>query len=169
MNNGPELWNYILAQIPNGIIAGGCVRDYLMGVEAKDVDVFVSDCTYDKFEGWEAHPEAEEYEAGDHVAFVMQRTLEGVTVDLIGLALKDFSGEEIIKTFDFGITRSWYDGEIHDTYEASEDRTNGRITLMIPDRMLRAVRRFERFNERNGNAFTPINFDMNVKEEEELF
>lgn len=154
MENGPELWNTILAQIPGGIIAGGCVRDYLMGVPAKDIDVFVSVHQSTNFNGWEPHPDAEEYEAGDHVAYVVQREVEGWTVDLIGMDPKVLTGEFVISQFDFGLTRCWYDGEIHDTVEAAHDREKGRITVMINDRPDRLLKRFERFNARNGGTWS---------------
>lgn len=39
--NGPALWKEILSFFPEGsIIAGGCVRDYWLGKEPKDIDVF---------------------------------------------------------------------------------------------------------------------------------
>ena len=43
MANGPDLWRAILAKMPPGsIVAGGAVRDYLLGYEPKDIDVFMS-------------------------------------------------------------------------------------------------------------------------------
>lgn len=45
MNNGPDLWDAVLTHVravfPEAVIAGGCVRDYLNGKPAKDIDVFV--------------------------------------------------------------------------------------------------------------------------------
>lgn len=39
--NGPRLWTNILNQIPgNKVIAGGCIRDWMLGVPEKDIDVF---------------------------------------------------------------------------------------------------------------------------------
>ena len=56
MQNGPELWNAILDQMPPGaVIAGGAVRDFILGVQPKDIDVFMGDVepdpvpTQDKF------------------------------------------------------------------------------------------------------------------------
>src|SRR5688572_21236605 len=48
MKNGPELWDKILYAVrevyePNyACIAGGAVRDYLLGKPSKDIDVFVA-------------------------------------------------------------------------------------------------------------------------------
>lgn len=40
MQNGPALWLKILSRFPSGaIVAGGAVRDYLLGAEPKDIDV----------------------------------------------------------------------------------------------------------------------------------
>lgn len=37
--NGPELWQEIIEKLPGAVIAGGAVRDYLLGVEPKDIDL----------------------------------------------------------------------------------------------------------------------------------
>lgn len=47
MKNGPDLWDRILDAAvtvfgPDAVIAGGCVRDYRLGIEPKDIDVFVN-------------------------------------------------------------------------------------------------------------------------------
>lgn len=43
MQNGPKLWREILSShSPKAIIAGGAVRDYLLGLgEPKDIDIFL--------------------------------------------------------------------------------------------------------------------------------
>lgn len=46
MRNGPELWDRLLGVIrpvfgPGTVIAGGAVRDYRLGLNVKDIDVFV--------------------------------------------------------------------------------------------------------------------------------
>lgn len=42
--NGPELWSFLLGEIgmAGAVVAGGCIRDYLLGVEPKDIDIFVA-------------------------------------------------------------------------------------------------------------------------------
>ena len=155
--NNPDLWRTILAKVPGGIIAGGAVRDYLLGVEAKDIDVFVplSWNSPTGFAEWFSHPDAEEYEMTDHVGFVMQQKIEGVTVDLIGISLEPFTGVVLINTFDFGICRSWFDGDqIHDTFEAMHDREKGRVTVMLDSRPERLLQRFLRFNARHGGEWS---------------
>jgi len=40
--NGPDLWDAILLKLgPDAYIAGGAVRDYILGTEPKDIDVFL--------------------------------------------------------------------------------------------------------------------------------
>lgn len=40
--NNPDFWNQILQRMPLGsVVGGGCVRDYILGVPHKDIDVFV--------------------------------------------------------------------------------------------------------------------------------
>ena len=45
--NGPELWNQLLGVVgeritPTCVIAGGAPRDFILGIEPKDIDVFVN-------------------------------------------------------------------------------------------------------------------------------
>jgi len=159
LENGLGLWAAVLEKIPNGVIAGGAIRDFIMGVQPKDIDVFIPSKLFkaSNFEQWEPHPNAVEYEAGDHVDAVLQRKLFGWVVDLILVNLPETEesfGARVIKSFDFGITRSWFDGELHDTLEACHDREKGRVTLMLEDRLDRAWKRFDRFNAAHGNSWT---------------
>jgi hypothetical protein len=41
--NGPALWETLIEalDIPGAVIAGGCIRDYVLGHEPKDIDLFV--------------------------------------------------------------------------------------------------------------------------------
>lgn len=42
MENGPDLWDAILIRLPGGVIMGGCVRDFILEKEPKDIDVFIN-------------------------------------------------------------------------------------------------------------------------------
>lgn len=159
-SNGPLLWTAILASVPGAVVAGGAVRDYLMGVILKDIDIFVSTSSPVDFSFWDPHPKAVEYEAGDHVDAVVQRKFGNWTVDLICVSVADSAedprpfGQKVIETFDFGVTRSYFDGQLHDTIEAAHDRRKGQVTLMLDDRLARAWDRFDRFNTSHGGGWT---------------
>jgi hypothetical protein len=170
--NGPELWDAILARMPAGsVIAGGAVRDYLLGFAPKDIDVFTgfpvdgnpsdyldftpSDPRYGLFRIENEHERFEEYAAVSNILCVSSGTLLGVKVDAV--LIENFeSGEKLIEDFDFGITRCWYDGEIHDTTQAQHDRANRCITLLSDEREARSLVRFERLNKRWGGDWTLI-------------
>lgn len=163
--NGPELWAEILKCCPPGaFIAGGAVRDYLLGVEPKDIDVFASTDTLVPNAPWQTEvfrridiPEDRraEYEAMTEVDVVQRGRIAGWTVDLVyGWYEKEFSAPKVVETFDFGLARCWWDGELHDTPEAAADRNNRTVTLLIKDRPFRAQQRFDRFNARMGGDWT---------------
>lgn len=158
--NGPELWAAILSRMPSGaIVAGGAVRDFLLGVQPKDIDVFCPTEALGLFDftGFEPLGEdrREEYEALSFIDLVQRTRMHGVQVDLVGVYMQGWSPSALVETFDFGITRSWFDGEaIHDTAEAGYDRSSNVVTLLIPGRPERAAARFARFNEAHGGRFT---------------
>jgi hypothetical protein len=94
----------------------------------------------------------EEYEAMDTIDVVMRGKIADYTCDLIGMS--DFlDGFELIETFDFGISRCFYNGIIVSHPQATVDRENKTVTLLIDDRRERAQRRFDRFNERMGGGW----------------
>jgi hypothetical protein len=170
LENGPDLWRAILERMPVGsIVAGGAVRDYLLGKEPKDIDVFMGvpavseevdfealcdlnilpDPRHGLFRIENTHERFEEYAAVSCILCVSSGELLGRKVDAV--EIEHFQGgAELIKEFDFGITRCWFDGEIHDTPEAKHDRENKVITLLSDARQERSIARFERLNERWG-------------------
>lgn len=180
--NGPELWDKILAQMPEGsIIAGGAVRDFFLGVEPKDIDVFapmtplvevpliesVDPSAFDftllepcigprrgLYRIDNRYERLEEYQALDGIACISCGEAFGVKVDLIEMVSTELDGHELIKTFDFGITRCFYDGRLcWDTPEALFDRDNKTVTMFLSDRRERALKRFDRFNSRMGGQY----------------
>ncbi len=159
IENGPALWDTILARFPPGaVIAGGAVRDYLLGVPAKDVDVFLRSIDWPSsgFNGFASLADNldAEYAAMQMIEVVQHGRIAGAEVDVIGVHLPDgFSAERLIAQFDFGLTRCWYDGELHDTPEAAADRAAHTVSLLINDRPERALKRWARFNERMGGGW----------------
>lgn len=160
--NGPELWDAILAGMPEGsIVAGGAVRDFLLGFEPKDIDVFMGlhigdhDPRYGLYRIDNTHERFEEYAAVSNIMCVSSGTLLGVKVDAVLIENFD-GGAKLIDDFDFGITRCWYDGEVHDTPEARHDRDNRIVTLLSDEREARSLARFERLNTRWGGDWTLV-------------
>lgn len=156
MTNGPELWAAILGVMPPGsIIAGGAVRDYLLGVEPKDIDVFCLSACWEFPEGFEplGDNRREEYDAMNMIDIVHRGRLYDRQVDLVGVNLEPFTGQALVETFDFGITRCWFDGEIHCLPECQTDIESRTVTLLITDRPERAAERFLRFNQRHLGTF----------------
>lgn len=175
--NGPELWRAILAEMPTGaVVAGGAVRDFLLGYEPKDIDVFMAippiskepipfpnlsdpfvigdlelgDPRHGLLRIDAEHERFEEYTAVSNIVCVSSGRLLGWRVDAIDL--DDFEGgEKLVTQFDFGITRCWFDGEIHDTPEAKLDRESRTITLLLNARRERSLARFERLKTRWGD------------------
>jgi hypothetical protein len=157
--NGPALWSELLAQLPGAVVAGGAVRDYFLGVEPKDIDIFLSSDKYTIPEGFEplGDDRSSEYAALPDIAIVTRGTINGFQVDLVGMA--NLNAETLLDTFDFGISRSMFaDGVIVDTPEAKFDRDNKVVTMILDDRTERSVKRFERFNERMGGVYDLVKY-----------
>ncbi len=155
--NGPELWDAILAELPGGaIVAGGAVRDYLLGVEPKDIDVFIAANKFMNPAGFHELGEDKdaEYGAMSEICVVTRGVVADRQVDLVGVDYPNVS--DMIERFDFGVARCWYDGELHDTPEAAADRANKTVTLFLDDRLERSRARFARFNERMGGDWRLI-------------
>lgn len=177
MTNGPDLWAAVLAPVReafgSGVIAGGAVRDFLLGVEPKDIDIFVNVPTVQML-GQRATALAAvgfDLELMDHTEYqdapdwvnAVTGVLDGHwgdhAVQIIARPSFDFSGAQLVGNFDFSITKCWFDGETHDTPEAKADRDAGTVSLTRwnSDAHVEISRqRFARFNARNGGSYTLI-------------
>lgn len=163
MKNGPELWNAILSHFPKGsFLAGGALRDYVLGVEPKDFDVFVNYVDYDpNVEGmknidYDSDEHAQEYEAVSEIAIVMKGEVEGVKVDFIGIHEPD--PVKVIESFDTGISQIMYaaPGMMYKKAAFVTDLENKTVTVLRGDRMERTVARFKRFNEKMDGQYTLV-------------
>ncbi len=176
MLNGPALWDLILGDMPEGaIIAGGAVRDYLLGVEPKDIDVFMStemtlarsddveenyaftvanDCRTGLHRIDNICERKEEYEAMTGIDLVSSGEMYGHKVDAVVLDEMG-DGLELVNGFDFAINQCWYvAGKEKCTGACIDDIAGKTVTLLSNDRRERSLKRFARFNERHGNAYT---------------
>lgn len=179
MYNGPELWNTILGPIrgafgDDALIAGGAVRDFFLGFEPKDIDVFVNvgtieellDCaeTLDnRFTLAPLDPELDEYETNPDWVNEVSGVLDGgfltglgvwdhFNVQVIGRPMADFRGRNLSQRFDLGITCCWFDGDLNDTVEAYRDRAGRTLTLLrhdTPEHVEASRKRALRFKRRH--------------------
>lgn len=164
--NGPELWDKILSAVreiyePEFVaIAGGAVRDYLLGEENKDIDVWVkcsgkvpSDRALEVAEelGWkEINPVYTEYKNnGDssNVLNVFSGSSFGHRIDFI--VIDKTTGKEVVDRFDAEINKCWYDGQVHTTPAARLDIQKRQWSSCLPDNPA-AEKRFLRVNKRLG-------------------
>lgn len=172
--NGPALWAKILqpiqATLGSGVIAGGAVRDHLLGVDAKDIDVFVdvqsAETLTDAIPALEALGfsfalmDHAEYEHAPDWVTAVRGVLDGlfgdVPVQVIARPTVGFCGEKVVANFDFAITQCWFDGELHDTPAAAKDRASKVVTLTrwnSAEHVEVSRDRFAHFNDRHGGAY----------------
>src|SRR5437899_726457 len=127
----------------HAIIAGGAIRDHILGLPVKDIDIFVL--------GMDAQSAKQifgadiiEY-AGVEEAKHHYRTRDGLAVDLVFSRYDNV--QEVLEHFDLGICRVGWDGwdyVITDDFEF--DRRNAKITTFYPstsghrDRVLAKLR-----------------------------
>jgi hypothetical protein len=175
--NGPELWDKILEGVREiydpqyACVAGGAVRDYLLGIKPKDIDVWCiqkegeyrmnelleqADCL-----GWkyvEINHNALRYGDQQNV-FVLRGQVFGCTAELIfpirGKMIEFPTGRNVVEGFDFYICQHWYDGQVNSTPEAKTDLLKKRWRV-VKEKKLDAVLRnhFERVNKRCKGIFT---------------
>jgi hypothetical protein len=167
---GPELWTQLLDGVKEifnpewCIVAGGAVRDHLLKLPPKDVDIFVrkpkvldkdvgnlvdqANCL-----GWQnIHIVGNPGQYG-------QKKVEKVVLagDTLGhrvemILVKEETPEALLDSFDFEICKCWFDGEIHTTAKANVDIVKKQFT---PTKEIdeAAKLRFDRINARHGNIF----------------
>jgi hypothetical protein len=144
---------------PQAVIAGGAVRDDLLGVEPKDYDFFIPFKEYPnvvrEFNGGKRHPKSKDYTTShSDISDVYQFEYEGIKVELMRSRFdpsEDF-GQKVIQSFDFGICMAYYEGSslIRDTDKFQEDVKNGTMTLYKLQRISDLPRSIDRFNRLNG-------------------
>lgn len=173
MKNGPDLWDSILEKMPAGsVIAGGAVRDYLLGVEPKDIDVFmgvpndlVDFTTFNigdeprsgLFRIDNFYERLEEYQAMTNIDLVSSGTMFDFKVDAV--VMTNFTdGAALVSEFDFAINQCWYTKAegVRWTEASTVDRICKMVTLLQTDRLERSQKRFARFNERMGGGWILI-------------
>ena len=173
--NGPELWAAVLAGVkkfcgPNAVVAGGAVRDYVLGVPPKDIDVFVQasalGCNLPGPEDGFIYVPTEgdmrkaEYEGVKSVQVVFFFKYGGLDLQIVavedppGVAEGRSFGGALVDTFDLGITRIWSSSGPPAATEAfNQDLAASTVTRLLHDRPERSKARAERFIARHGDRF----------------
>lgn len=184
--NGPALWDAMMAPVVAAygtgvVIAGGAVRDHLLGVDAKDIDIFVDVPSAYELESEIVALAAAGFEISlmDHTEYedapdwvnavqgVLDGTFRGFPVQIIARpSVGPFTGEQLVSNFDLAITQCWFDGEVHDTPAAAKDRGDRTATITrwnSPEHVAVTYARFERFNARHKPPFTLIDARPEVR------
>ena len=137
-------------------IAGGAVRDHLLGLPPKDYDLFVFE-RYDRrrLAGYQQGPAAVGYDAW-HVANVEWR---GQAVQIIGpLAYRDI--DELLDGFDWNVCQFAYDGQrVIQRMDAGEISRRGWLRLTSDRTPHVSLRRGFRFSERYRMDILPADLE----------
>lgn len=131
---------------PNCIVAGGAPRDWYLGREAKDIDIFVylpqienNTQIRRRFRGLDLHPEKmarlidEDDPQYDNPAIqsVWEGKLAGIIYQVILMNAPTF--DSVIPMFDANIVKAWYkDGQIRATPDFVLGHRNKQIILADP-------------------------------------
>ncbi|WCD56149.1 tRNA nucleotidyltransferase [Caulobacter phage KSC] len=185
MRNGPDLWHSLLEDIVavfggDAIIAGGCIRDFMLGLEPKDIDIWVNerdlvsmrnlmqrlmstdfDWSWDLTEMEDGDPD---YNGGigDNL-LIWEGTVQntgGVILDVNIIACPEHADgiEAVVNRFDMDICQWWFSGGmIHQTPAALQALDNKVCTVVRGHDWERAVRRFDKFNARHPGVLTFVN------------
>lgn len=171
--NGPALWDALLNAVrlhtdKDVLIAGGCLRDYALGLEPKDIDICVACETREELEQLgdelneaglfdvelirpdEDSDSASNGEGVPDLIGVLDGEAFDIPVNLIARTHHQEGMLALLHGFDFCILRASYDGA--DTYwspEALEDIRNRTATLTDQATVRISYPRFCRFNQRN--------------------
>jgi hypothetical protein len=186
----PGNWDDILDEVrpvfgADAVIAGGAVRDYLLGLWAKDIDIFVNAANIgelvvsvellDKYPGWNIQMiemsdlagngdiSADDYAAWGRgegtLVGVAEGDWNGIPVNIIARRSHHEGISDLIESFDFGIVQVAYEGD--GRYRMTEahvvDRRFRTATITVQKYADLSVARFQRFNDRNPGVLTLVN------------
>lgn len=144
------------ADIGNTIIAGGFIRDYILGGRFKDVDVFISggkDEHINAFFEW-FHNQKEFTNLKDMTAYGHYESVSKYVFDMkylgtipVQVILCDsFDSIKLVDEFDFNINKCFYDGELVILDTCQRDLENYTATLSNVKSMESFTRHMERFS-----------------------
>lgn len=168
------------------VVAGGFVRDSLLGRSPKDIDVFVEDSGVDASYSVYGHSSAvDELVSAHPLGGNVQRidgymsdnlddavtqvwnigTFVGYNVQLIGIkhnANKSFISN-VFDHIDFGICRVAHDGiQLHVSDEFTKDASSHTFTLCSPHTVNRSVDRYYRLTDEKYQGWTYVGPEPHV-------
>jgi hypothetical protein len=133
----PEQWEHLRHSVSHragrpAVIAGGAIRDHILGVPVKDLDIFVmglsDDAAEEIFGAIRMHVG---YAGSDTAGSRTQYVWHGIAVDLVFLHLDH--PEHVLDRFDLGICRVCWDGtSILATEDFHRDLSDRVITQFYP-------------------------------------
>lgn len=170
--NGPDLWRAVLdaLNLPGAVVAGGCIRDWYLQLEPKDIDICVPVSSTQEF--WEAMkwvPEnlfdlhdrmnGSDYEEDDQDLFaVLEGEGLGVPVNIIARKAH-VDNQALLDSFDFNVVKACFDstGCILLDKMASVDLINRTATIAHRRHIELSIERFNRFDARNPGVLALVN------------
>jgi hypothetical protein len=176
--SGPAIWGSLLNQVRAAspgrfVVAGGAIRDYWLGLEPKDIDIFVDTANrddlaslcenIDALDNFDVHMiHVGEYEVDDpYLVGCIEGTWtfndEVWPINIVARPSLMAGPLSLVKTFDFGILQAWWDlttPAIQTTPACDFDRDELFATLMHDRHPSQSMERFMRFQERNGDVLT---------------
>lgn len=165
--NGPELWGQLLdaVNVKGAVVAGGCIRDFLLEVPPKDYDIFIPGDLHElegvvgemnalgtadlTILGWNG--DYESYD--DPLKAVCEGEILGLPANIICNERMYQGPEYLVEGFDFAIAQGWWcQGMLEPqlTEAAQKDIRDRTATLVTYRTYDRSRRRFDRYNARNG-------------------
>jgi len=174
--NGPALWQAILEIVGlhwRPVVAGGCVRDYVLVRNCKDIDVFVPascredfDSIIEQLDPKTCHgkiishgPEgdcANEYRLGEETECfgVWEGEIIGLPVNIVGRKSLEEGTDELVATLDFGINQcAWGPWRWTTTSYFWQDKHANTFTLAHNRTYEQSLARFDRINARHGGLY----------------
>ncbi|ALF01647.1 tRNA nucleotidyltransferase [Caulobacter phage Percy] len=191
LRNGPDLWAALLEDLVpifggDTIVAGGAVRDFMLGLEPKDIDIWVNERDLvgmqhkmrrlheDQYLRWNWY--LKEMEDGDPdyngsigdnlliwegEAVYKPQVGEGavhMAINVIACPEHVDGIEAVVDRFDMDICQWWFSGGmIHQTPAALAALDNRTATVIRGHDHSRADRRFANFNARNPGVLKYVN------------
>lgn len=170
-HNKPRLWDRIIADVAPcfggaAIVAGGAVRDHVLGRRPKDIDVFVP---ADNHEGLcralrplhgnfaSEHTTTDPDYMTDPLAMgAVNLRLHGMDVQVVGMRLPEFTIDAVLARFDFGLCQAAYcqqDGTAVTTPAFQVDAASRTFTLVFAPNGVAWDRSVARFNENLAPKF----------------
>lgn len=140
--NGFLFWNDVLQRISNAtdgapaVIAGGCIRDYMLGLPPKDIDVFVegevNHLMGNNPEGFELDrlmPAREEYRGNlNNILFIQDYKYRDTAINIINIDAMVYG---VLDNFDSNINKGMYDGmNLEISADMGKDLENREVTIV---------------------------------------